>query len=123
MMGFRTRKGLATLAIAAGALLALPAPAKADRDHRDRERHHHGHHGRAVPVYRHGAHCAPYHVHPGAYRPAREYHAHPYHCRPCSQRFRSWQSFERHAHHHHRVAPWRLPRLLVRSAGFWLFLG
>ncbi len=121
MMGFRTLKRLATVLIAASALVALPALARADRD---RDRHEHGRHGRAVPVYRHGAHCAPHHVPPGAYRHGVvAYHAHPYHCRPCSKRFRSWQSLERHAHHHHRVAPWRLPRLLVRSAGFWLFLG
>jgi hypothetical protein len=117
MLRFHTVKLLAAVLTGVATLIALPALAQADSRHR----HRHDHRAHAVPVYRHGAHCASRHVHPAAHRRAAA--AHPYRCRPCSRRFATWQSLRQHAHHHHRVSPWRFAGLLVRSGPLWIFLG
>ena len=127
------------------ALLALPATAAAERtdrrarteagDHRDAERRYHrdddrgDHRHRAVRHRGHRHHRAHFwrghghgHRHHARHAAARHHEA-PFYCKPCRNRFASRDGFHRHLRHRHRVASWRLPRVIVRHSLGWVFFG
>jgi len=106
------------LAACIALVAAAPGAVLADHDHRDdRVRRVPWPH---VPVYRHGESCD---------RSVRTYanprsHQHAtYTCRPCAHRFASQAAFQRHLRHHHHVATWAFPFVIVRHALGWVFYG
>jgi hypothetical protein len=46
-----------------------------------------------------------------------------YECAPCHRHFRYRDDLHRHVLRRHRVPPWRLPFVVVRSAFGWIFYG
>jgi hypothetical protein len=46
-----------------------------------------------------------------------------YECAPCHRHFRYRDDLHRHVLRRHRVPPWRLPSVVVRSAFGWIFYG
>jgi hypothetical protein len=116
-----SRSGWAFAALAALAVM-LPAGARAGHDEA-KLRHRHQ---VAAPVVYHGDYCRKRAVHPGIHRHqrhGRHQQRARYDCRPCSRQFQSGWSFRRHVQHHHRVAPWRLPFVIVHHSLGWIFYG
>lgn len=70
---------------------------------------------------RHGRHGR--HDHRPRHRPHWRRTSVRYECLPCHRHFRCRDDLHRHVLHRHRVPPWRLPFVVVRTAFGWIFYG
>jgi hypothetical protein len=117
---FRSRNSRNTLCLATLAGLVFASPGAAVAGHEAREERDHAGVRRQVPVYRHGDYCdriVTASANHYAYRHS------VYSCRPCSQRFETRRAFRAHLRHHHHVASWAMPFVVVHHALGWIFYG